>query len=287
MARIAELRQSNHRLKEVALILQREFGIVISAKGIEYHCRKLKSTSIRVCALESCGAQFAQRPDESQQRYAGRKYCCPEHTAESRRIFFANRFPHRDVSDEPPYVHPPCEVCGEPVLRREGQHLTRWKEQKGCSRGCGKIIQARSIRLGFAHKLDGFEHPPCPYCSTPIVRYEGEGPAHFKNRLFCNKHCAVGWQRHNAKAKTQRGNAKVKTQNRSGKIASMPLRPISSSSDEEAIAAFIRTRGVNKLPPAYAAETQAALSGFEANWRIKQIVIQEPKKYNPYPVNIL
>lgn len=88
--------------------------------------------------------------------------------------------------------HRTCAVpgCGEPVQRRPGEKLSKWRERKTCSEPC-RVKMRRFVKTGSAEKpVEPLRICALPGCDNPLVRRPTEGNAQWAARKCCSKKCA-------------------------------------------------------------------------------------------------
>lgn len=86
-------------------------------------------------------------------------------------------------------AHPPCIVCGGPMLRRPSDLKTEFRRRTICSSEC-RGRRAAAVNASRPVVLKVYPHPPCTECGGPIVRRDGETMRRFKARTCCCPVCS-------------------------------------------------------------------------------------------------
>lgn len=75
-----------------------------------------------------------------------------------------------------------CAVCGEVLVRREGEKAYAFRERRTCSTACRTKLAGKSRHIVSAPK-------ECIYCHSVMHRREDESNASFQRRLTCGREC--------------------------------------------------------------------------------------------------
>ncbi len=137
----------------------------------------------RTCANPGCGGPIVRRPGEKPSVHATRKTC----SEPCRRKLVKAARNERDAGRPDP-EHPPCVVCGKPVVRRKTEGLAVFIERECCSRECGLFLGQSRGASTMAAK--GYAPPkPCVVCGEMMERTYHESRARFAQRKCCSRAC--------------------------------------------------------------------------------------------------
>lgn len=96
----------------------------------------------------------------------------------------------------PGYVHPVCENCGEPVIRRDNESPLKWFERRCCSKLCAKRFAARGAMAASQARFAAAEKP-CWHCRKPMARRDGEPIGKYQARATCQDQvCRTKYRQH-------------------------------------------------------------------------------------------
>lgn len=96
------------------------------------------------------------------------------------------------------WVHPPCEGCGGPMDRKEGETASRWLTRTNCSRKCAASLGSRPQIAAAMTKFSESErdHAPCWGCNGPVPRRHHEALSRYMERKTCpNPDCREAYRK--------------------------------------------------------------------------------------------
>ena len=85
-----------------------------------------------------------------------------------------------------------CLYCGEPILPKEGQHISSIKNKKFCNLSCCGFYQAKIKSENLLKEY--LENPnKCLHCGEPILPKKNQRLADVKVKKFCCRSCAASY----------------------------------------------------------------------------------------------